>query len=78
MIGYGTSRMKKLPIVFVLISSLVYSYVQADTVTGNIVRIIDGDTMVVLDSNKVQYKIRLMGIDAPEKKQAYGKKSKDN
>lgn len=70
--------MKKLPIVFVLISSLVYSYVQADTVTGNIVRIIDGDTMVVLDSNKVQYKIRLMGIDAPEKKQAYGKKSKDN
>ena len=70
--------MKKLPIVFALISSLVYSYVQADTVTGNIVRIIDGDTMVVLDSNKVQYKIRLMGIDAPEKKQAYGKKSKDN
>ena len=70
--------MKKLPIVFVLISSLVYSYVQADTVTGNIVRIIDGDTMVVLDSNKVQYKIRLMGIDAPEKKQAYGKKSKEN
>ena len=46
MIGYGTSRMKKLPIVFILISLLVYSYVQADTVTGNIVRIIDGDTMV--------------------------------
>ena len=62
MIGYGTSRMKKLPIVFVLISSLVYSYVQqADTLTGNIVRIIDGDTVVVVDSNKVQYKIRLMG-----------------
>ena len=70
--------MKKIPIVFVLINSLLCSFVQADTLTGNVVRIIDGDTVVVLDANKVQYKIRLMGIDAPEKKQAYGKKSKDN
>lgn len=52
--------------------------VSAGTITGNVVRITDGDTVVVLNANKVQYKIRLMGIDAPEKKQAYGKKSKDN
>lgn len=48
--------------------------VSAGTITGNVVRITDGDTVVVLNANKVQYKIRLMGIDAPEKKQAYGKK----
>jgi len=72
------AMMKKPPIVFALICSLLCSFVQADTLTGNVVRIIDGDTVVVLDANKVQYKIRLMGIDAPEKKQAYGKKSKEN
>ena len=52
--------------------------VMAGTIAGNVVRVSDGDTLVVLDSNKVQYKIRLVGIDAPEKKQAYGKKSKEN
>jgi endonuclease YncB( thermonuclease family) len=52
--------------------------VQAGTITGTVVRITDGDTLVVLDANKVQYKIRLVGIDAPEKKQAFGKKSKEN
>ena len=52
--------------------------VSAGTITGSVVRITDGDTLVVIDTNKIQHKIRLMGIDAPEKKQAYGKKSKDN
>ena len=37
----------------------------------------DGDTITVLDSDKVQHKIRLAGIDAPEKKQAFGNRSKE-
>jgi len=57
---------------------LAYPSVWAGTITGTVVRITDGDTLVILDTNKVQHKIRLMGIDAPEKKQAYGKKSKEN
>ena len=72
------NRMKILIIILTLAGFLLCSLVNANTLTGNVVRIIDGDTVVVLDANKVQYKIRLMGIDAPEKKQAYGKKSKDN
>ncbi len=32
----------------------------------------DGDTLYVLDANYKDHKIRLAGIDAPERKQAYG------
>jgi endonuclease YncB( thermonuclease family) len=50
----------------------------AGTLTGRVVRVTDGDTIVVLDSNNAQHKIRLLGIDAPERKQAYGTKSKEH
>lgn len=40
--------------------------------------IADGDTVTVLDASNTQVKIRLMGIDAPEKKQAFGRKSKES
>ena len=36
----------------------------------------DGDTVTVLDSNDVQHRIRLSGIDAPESHQAFGTQSK--
>ncbi|MFW2306459.1 thermonuclease family protein [Aliarcobacter butzleri] len=41
-------------------------------------KVSDGDTITILTSDKTQYKIRLNDIDAPEKKQAFGNKSKDN
>jgi len=44
----------------------------ADTLTGKVVKITDGDTLYVLDANYKEYKIRLAGIDTPERKQAYG------
>ncbi len=37
-----------------------------------IVKITDGDTLYVLDANYKDHKIRLAGIDAPERRQAYG------
>jgi endonuclease YncB( thermonuclease family) len=43
-----------------------------------VVKITDGDTVHVLDQSKNKHKIRLGGIDAPEKKQAFGQKSKQN
>lgn len=39
---------------------------------GLIIGITDGDTVELLDDSKQSYKIRLKGIDAPEKQQAYG------
>ena len=43
---------------------------------GKVVSVADGDTITVLDAEKNQHKIRLQGIDAPEKAQAFGAKSK--
>ena len=43
-----------------------------------VVKVTDGDTVHVLDQTKTKHKIRLGGIDAPEGKQAFGKKSKEN
>ena len=42
---------------------------------AKVVKIADGDTVTVL-LDKVQYRIRLAKIDAPEKKQAFGTQSK--
>lgn len=44
--------------------------------SGVVVGVSDGDTITVLDTDKAQHKVRLTGIDAPEKKQAFGMQSK--
>ena len=45
---------------------------------GKVIKVSDGDTVTILTEDKTQHKIRLNDIDAPEKKQAFGNKSKDN
>ena len=47
----------------------------ADAVTAKVVAIVDGDTIEVLHDNHSE-RIRLNGIDCPEKGQAYGTKAK--
>ncbi len=45
---------------------------------GKVVAVTDGDTIKVLDADKVQHVVRLSGIDAPEKKMLFGQRSKQN
>ena len=52
--------------------------VQADTLLGKVINVADGDAITVLDDTNTQHKIRLAGIDAPEKKQAFGNRSKES
>ena len=49
---------------------------QADLITGRVVGVADGDTITILDNTNTQHKIRLAGIDAPERKQPFGTASK--
>jgi len=63
-------------ILFLGVTLLVTSITLASTLQGRVVGIADGDTVTVLDASNIQWKIRLMGIDAPEKKQAFGNRSK--
>lgn len=47
----------------------------AETITGRVVKVSDGDSIIVLEGN-TQHEIRLLGIDAPEKEQPFGHRSK--
>ncbi|MFT5729257.1 MAG: micrococcal nuclease [Desulforhopalus sp.] len=49
---------------------------QSYALTGKVVSVADGDTITILDSSNKQHKIRLYGIDTPEKKQTFGKAAK--
>lgn len=50
---------------------------QGNVVKGKVVKVYDGDTITLLDTSNNQLKIRFSGIDAPERKQAFGEKSRD-
>lgn len=55
-----------------LLFALIFS---GFTLSGNIEKISDGDTLTLI-KNKQKYTIRLFGIDAPELKQSFGKESR--
>lgn len=57
-------------------SVLVHVAGQAAELSGRVVRVSDGDTITIVDAERNRYRVRLTGIDAPERKQAYGKVSK--
>lgn len=54
------------------------SVATANTLAGEVVGLSDGDTVTVLDASNTQHRVRLAGIDAPEKKQAFGERSRQS
>lgn len=65
--------------ILLLAASLLFANVSAaDTLHGRVVGVADGDTVTVLDASNTQTKVRLIGIDAPEKRQAFGSRSKEH
>lgn len=66
--------MKKLLVALML---LAFQSAAADTLSGRVVGVADGDTLTVL-VDRQQIKVRLVEIDAPEKRQAFGNRSKQS
>jgi endonuclease YncB( thermonuclease family) len=50
----------------------------AARLSGQVVAVADGDTITVLDADNHQHRVRIAGIDAPEKRQPYGTKSREH
>ena len=63
-------------IIIALILALTSCTSFADQLVGKVIKVTDGDTVNVLTSDFETHRIRLSGIDAPEKKQAFGSRSK--
>ena len=61
-----------------LLAALTIAAAAASPLTGRVVGVSDGDTVTVLDANKRTHKIRLLGIDSPEKSQAFGERAKQS
>lgn len=57
---------------------VMFSVAYAATYTGTVIGVSDGDTIKVLDASRQQHRVRLAGIDAPEKAQAFGQRSKQS
>lgn len=63
-------------ILFILASFAMVQTAAAESFVGRVVGVADGDTVTVLVSGNQQKKVRLAGIDAPEKAQDFGQASK--
>jgi endonuclease YncB( thermonuclease family) len=60
-----------LPVFVTLIMPLAHA-----DFSGKVVAVTDGDTVRILDDDSVEHKVRLLGIDAPEKSQPFGNASR--
>jgi len=63
-------------LLMLLLLSISINAEAVTTISGKVVSVADGDTITILSNNNRQTKIRLYGIDTPEKAQAYGKQAK--
>ena len=68
--------MKKLKLLIVTLFLIFNLSAQAEIIEGLVVKIADGDTLTLLTGSNEKIKVRLAGIDTPERKQPFGSEAK--
>ncbi|TKB07459.1 thermonuclease family protein [Desulforhopalus sp. IMCC35007] len=66
----------KYPYLWLCFFLTIYNISTSYALTGKVVSIADGDTITILDLSNKQHRIRLYGIDTPEKGQPFGNAAK--
>jgi len=56
--------------------AVIKAHAENRELIGRVVHVVDGDTLDVLVDNSQLFRVRLNGMDAPEKSQAFGSASK--
>ena len=69
--------MTKLKLFLITLIAVFSLSVQAEIITGKVIKIADGDTLTLLTDSNKKIRIRLAGIDAPERKQPFGNSAKE-
>ena len=64
--------------IFPTLLLLLPALAAAESISGRVVAVADGDTLTILSHEKTEIKIRLAAIDAPEKAMPYGQRSKQS
>ena len=64
-------------LLFLSCTSNTNSFPKGNTVSGKVVKIIDGDTFDVLKDDNTTIRVRMFGIDCPERRQDYYQVCKD-
>jgi endonuclease YncB( thermonuclease family) len=64
--------------IFAILLLVLGGFAQAATIDGKVIKVEAGDTITILDATNQQYRIRINGIDAPEKGQSFGDRSRQN
>lgn len=72
-----TNHLTRNPVLIAIALTLMSTAACAETLTGRVVDIADGNTLTLLVGRQ-PYKIQIAAIDAPERHQAWGDQSKTN
>ena len=76
--GAADSLSTTMRLLTIILLAVFASSAFAATIEGKAIKIADGDSITIIDVDRTQHRIRINGIDAPEKAQPFGERSRQN